>query len=59
LLIVNLAFGLVARVSPQLNIFTVGFPAMLMAGLALLSLAAPAWVGALEQAMRVALLALR
>lgn len=45
-LLANIAFGLVARVSPQLNIFAVGFPATLFTGLALLALTAPAWVSA-------------
>lgn len=58
LLIVNFAFGLVARVSPSLNIFSVGFPAALLAGFGLLLLAAPAWVGTLEGALRAALVAL-
>lgn len=58
LLLVNLAFGLIARVSPQLNIFSVGFPAALLAGMALLVVAAPAWISALEAAMRSSLRAL-
>lgn len=58
LLLVNFAFGLVARVSPQLNIFSVGFPAALLAGFVLLVLAAPAWLRALENALRAALAAL-
>ncbi|HHO59983.1 MAG TPA: flagellar biosynthetic protein FliR, partial [Thiotrichales bacterium] len=33
LLLVNLAFGVTARAAPQLNIFAVGFPVMLMVGL--------------------------
>ena len=51
LLMVNLAFGFVARVSPQLNIFSVGFPATLLAGIALLAISAPAWVRALQAAL--------
>ncbi len=51
LLVANIAFGLVARVSPQLNIFAVGFPATLFAGLALLALTAPAWLASLSQAL--------
>lgn len=58
LLVVNFAFGLVARVSPSLNIFSVGFPATLLAGFVLLLLAAPAWVGAIEAALRSSLVAL-
>jgi flagellar biosynthetic protein FliR len=57
-LLVNLALALVARVSPQLNIFSVGFPASLLAGLALLALTAPAWVAGIEAALRTAVLRL-
>jgi flagellar biosynthetic protein FliR len=42
LLVVNLAFGVLARTSPQLNIFSVGFPAALLMGLAMLLLTLPA-----------------
>jgi flagellar biosynthetic protein FliR len=42
LLVVNLAFGVLARTSPQLNVFSVGFPAALLIGLALLLLTLPA-----------------
>ena len=37
-LLVNLAFGVMTRAAPQLNIFAVGFPAMILAGMVLLSL---------------------
>jgi flagellar biosynthetic protein FliR len=39
LLVVNIAFGVMSRAAPQLNIFAVGFPFTLMCGLALI------WVG--------------
>lgn len=55
LLLANIAFGLVARVSPQLNIFSVGFPATLFAGLLLLALTAPAWLAATAEALRAML----
>ena len=32
LLVVNLAFGVMARAAPQLNIFAVGFPVMILFG---------------------------
>jgi flagellar biosynthetic protein FliR len=32
LLVVNLAFGVMARAAPQLNIFAVGFPIMILFG---------------------------
>jgi flagellar biosynthetic protein FliR len=50
-LLANLAFGFIARVSPQLNIFSVGFPATLFVGLALLALTAPAWISATSSAI--------
>ena len=34
LLIVNLAFGVVSRAAPSLNLFAVGFPVTLVVGLA-------------------------
>jgi flagellar biosynthetic protein FliR len=45
LFVVNLAFGVLARTSPQLNIFSVGFPAALIMGLVLLLLTLPAMLG--------------
>jgi len=41
LLVVNLAFGVLSRTSPQLNVFSVGFPTALLIGLALLLLTMP------------------
>ena len=41
LLVVNLAFGVLARTSPQLNVFSVGFPAALLIGLALMLMTLP------------------
>ncbi|UTW46356.1 flagellar biosynthetic protein FliR [bacterium SCSIO 12696] len=42
LLLVNLAFGVMTRASPQLNIFAVGFPVTLLAGFVLLLFSLPA-----------------
>ncbi|MFL0809560.1 MAG: flagellar biosynthetic protein FliR [Agarilytica sp.] len=42
LLFVNIAFGVMSRAAPQLNIFAVGFPFTLVVGLALI------WVGLLN-----------
>ncbi|HID44546.1 MAG TPA: flagellar biosynthetic protein FliR [Chromatiaceae bacterium] len=36
LLLVNIAFGVASRAAPQLNIFAVGFPVMIMAGFVLI-----------------------
>lgn len=41
LLLVNIAFGVTARAAPQLNIFAVGFPVMLMVGLIFIILTLP------------------
>ena len=41
LLFVNLALGVVARIAPQLNIFAIGFPVTIGAGLLLLTLGMP------------------
>lgn len=39
LLVVNLAFGLMTRAAPQLNIFSIGFPLTLVLGLIIV------WIG--------------
>lgn len=41
LLLVNLAFGVTTRAAPQLNIFAVGFPVMIMVGLAFIIITLP------------------
>ncbi|WP_321324269.1 flagellar biosynthetic protein FliR [Thiomicrorhabdus sp.] len=41
LLLINVAFGVVTRAAPSLNIFAVGFPLTLLAGLVMLSLTTP------------------
>jgi len=41
LLLVNLAFGVTTRAAPQLNIFAVGFPIMIMVGLSFIILTLP------------------
>jgi flagellar biosynthetic protein FliR len=42
LLIVNVAFGVMSRAAPQLNLFAVGFPITLVFGLVIVMLAMPA-----------------
>ncbi len=42
LLIVNLAFGVVSRAAPSLNLFAIGFPATLFAGLVIIWAGLPA-----------------
>ncbi len=51
MLLINIVLGVMARVSPQLNLFAVGFPITLCAGLAVLVLFVPY----LEAPMRAAL----
>ena len=41
LLFVNLALGVISRIAPQLNIFAIGFPVTIGAGLVLLALGLP------------------
>jgi flagellar biosynthetic protein FliR len=42
LLLVNLGFGVITRSAPQLNIFAVGFPIMILVGLGVMFLTLPA-----------------
>lgn len=63
IVLVQIVMGMLSRSAPQLNLFAVGFPAALLAGLVLLAIAAPVMgdgiIGAirlgLEQARTVAL----
>lgn len=41
LLLINLAFGVITRAAPQLNIFAVGFPVTILAGFVLIFLSMP------------------
>lgn len=59
LLVVNLAFGVLARVSPQLNVFAVGFPATLLVGFAALAASLPYLAAPLQRAMEAAVMVLR
>ncbi len=43
LLVVNIAFGVMSRASPQMNVFAVGFPITLMFGVLLIWLSMPAF----------------
>jgi flagellar biosynthetic protein FliR len=42
LLLVNLAFGVITRTAPQLNLFAIGFPIMILVGLGVIVLTLPA-----------------
>ena len=49
LLLVNLAFGVMTRAAPQLNIFAVGFPVTLILGFALMLVTLPGALAQFEQ----------
>ena len=51
LLLVNIAFGVTARAAPQLNIFAVGFPVMIMVGLVFIILTLPTLTSHLNRIM--------
>jgi flagellar biosynthetic protein FliR len=51
MLIINFALGVLARTAPQLNIFAVGFPATLLAGLLALALVMPLMGSFLESTL--------
>jgi len=57
LLLVNISLAMVARVAPQLNLFSIGFPSTLLAGMGLLIVTAPSWLGGIENALRASLTA--
>ena len=63
LVLTDVAFGVVSRVVPQLNVFAVGFPAKVAVGLTLIGVSLPfvaTWLsGQLEQSVAAALGALR
>jgi flagellar biosynthetic protein FliR len=56
LLVVNLVFAVVSRAAPQLNLFAIGFPVSLLAGLLVVLLTLPAltgqWEGIFGQAVQ-------
>ena len=55
IILVQVVMGMLSRSAPQLNIFAVGFPAALMAGLVLLAIAAPVMGEGLLAAIRLGL----
>ncbi len=55
LLIVNLAFGVMTRAAPQLNIFAVGFPITLILGFVLMLLTLPGLAAQFEQLFAAAI----
>ncbi len=51
LMLANIALGMLSRSAPQLNLFAVGFPATLLAGLLVLTPSMPGAVEAISQAL--------
>lgn len=49
LLLVNVSFGVITRVAPQLNIFAVGFPLTILAGVMVMFLAMPGFINGLSE----------
>jgi flagellar biosynthetic protein FliR len=54
LLVVNLAFGVVTRAAPQLNIFAVGFPIMILVGIGAMLFTLPALTDQLADVLAAA-----
>ena len=48
MLFVNLGLGVATRAAPALNIFSVGLPAMMIAGFAVLMVALPSMAGRIQ-----------
>jgi flagellar biosynthetic protein FliR len=55
LIMVQIVMGTITRSAPALNLFAVGIPATVLAGVVLLAAATPVMAAALEHAMRLAL----
>ena len=54
LLVVNLAFGVMSRAAPTLNLFAVGFPITLIAGLVIMYVGLPSVLVAFNQSLEAA-----
>jgi flagellar biosynthesis protein FliR len=54
LLVVNLAFGVMSRAAPTLNLFAVGFPITLIAGLVIMYVGLPSVLAAFVQSLEAA-----
>jgi flagellar biosynthetic protein FliR len=48
-LMINVAFGVITRAAPQLNIFAVGFPVTIVVGMVFLFLGMPAFIAAMQR----------
>jgi flagellar biosynthesis protein FliR len=53
LLLVNIAMGIASKVAPQMNLFAVGFPLLISAGLAMLSLIVAAFEPVIEKLLLI------
>jgi len=51
LLLVNVSFGVMTRAAPQLNIFAVGFPLTIFAGLIVMYLAMPGFIAGIREVL--------
>ena len=54
LLIVNIAFGVISRAAPTLNMFAIGFPVSLVMGFAIILVSLPATQAALLSLLQAA-----
>jgi flagellar biosynthesis protein FliR len=53
ILLVNIAMGVASKVAPQMNLFAVGFPLLITAGLAMLSLIVTAFEPVIEKLLMI------
>jgi flagellar biosynthesis protein FliR len=59
LLVVNLAFGVMSRAAPTLNLFAVGFPITLISGLVIMYVGLPSVLAAFNQSLEAAFAVIR
>jgi flagellar biosynthetic protein FliR len=59
LLVVNLAFGVMSRAAPTLNLFAVGFPITLISGLVIMYIGLPSVLAAFNQSLEAAFALIR
>jgi flagellar biosynthetic protein FliR len=59
LLIVNLAFGVISRAAPSLNLFAVGFPITLISGLIIMYVGLPSVLAVFGQSLEAAFSVIR
>jgi len=55
ILMINVAFGVITRAAPQLNIFAVGFPVTIVAGFVFMMLALPTFMAAMRRFLELGL----